>query len=242
MQAVGSLDLLGPSTTRALERADGGRGRRRLRPLGRHERCGRCASPPSACSSHRTRSSRLVDRVSEVSALTHNTGVAIAGASAVAAAVSTGGRGRDVRRCAGRRRPGRPAGCAPRRVRRRLPTSPRASSGPSTSSAAPPPTRRRPGCRLLPGRHRHRDAGVGPGRVRPARARRRTTRGGSASTAANLGGDSDTIAAMAGAVGGALHGTAAIPGGRRRRARRRRRTTSTSPRWSPGCSSCGTRA
>jgi len=89
MEAVGPLDLLWPSTRRAPtalasgeDPADTGRwgdtngAATRVAPVG-------VLVPPQP-------SARLVDRVTEVSALTHNTGVAIASASAVAAAVSTG--------------------------------------------------------------------------------------------------------------------------------------------------------
>ena len=89
MAARGSLDLLGPSTKRALDAiasgtppAEAGKhgdtngAAMRITPVG--------IAVPSADLD------TLVDRVVEASELTHNTGVALAGAAAVAAAVSAG--------------------------------------------------------------------------------------------------------------------------------------------------------
>ena len=88
MRARGSLDLLGPSTRRALadllagaDVEESGRfgdtngAAMRITPVG-------IATPPDLA--------RLVDAVVEASRVTHNTGVALAGAAAVAAAVSAG--------------------------------------------------------------------------------------------------------------------------------------------------------
>jgi ADP-ribosylglycohydrolase len=89
MRATGSLDLLGPSTLRALRLvADGvppeqaGRwgdtngAAMRIAPVG----IGVPSEPLP----------RLVDAVEEASLVTHHTGIAVAGASAIAAAVSSG--------------------------------------------------------------------------------------------------------------------------------------------------------
>jgi ADP-ribosylglycohydrolase len=89
MVAKGSADLLGPSTARALEAV--GRGVP-VDEAGRHGDTNGAAMrvaavgvavPPEPLE-------RLVDRVVEVSRVTHHTRAAIAGASAVAAAVSLG--------------------------------------------------------------------------------------------------------------------------------------------------------
>ncbi|GAB2553518.1 ADP-ribosylglycohydrolase family protein [Kribbella endophytica] len=93
MRARGSLDLLGPSTKRALDALLAGgditqTGRygttngaaMRITPVG-------IATPPDL----------LIDRVIAASAPTHNTGLALAAASAVAAAVSVGVDGATVR-------------------------------------------------------------------------------------------------------------------------------------------------
>ncbi len=95
MQAAGSADLLGPSTRHALSLAAAGTsteltGRTgatngaamRVAPVG-------IAFPPEPLS-------RLVDAVFQTGPLTHNTTVAIAGASAIAAAVSAGVAGASV--------------------------------------------------------------------------------------------------------------------------------------------------
>ena len=89
MRASGSHDLLGPSTIKALALAAEGvspdhTGRwgetngaaMRIAPIG----VGVPGDPPE----------RLVDAVEQASRVTHNTGIAIAGASAIAAAVSSG--------------------------------------------------------------------------------------------------------------------------------------------------------
>jgi ADP-ribosylglycohydrolase len=93
-------DQLGPSTRRALEalgagldpdgvsrRGDTNGAAMRISPVG-------IAVPPEPLD-------RLVDRVEEACRLTHNTGIAIAGAAAVAAAVSTGVAGGTVREALG---------------------------------------------------------------------------------------------------------------------------------------------
>jgi ADP-ribosylglycohydrolase len=89
MEAKGSLDLLGPSTKAAVEKilrgvpvSEAGSGgttngaAMRVAPVG-------IATPPGTVR-------RLVDAVVGASSVTHNTGLGIAGASAVAAAVSAG--------------------------------------------------------------------------------------------------------------------------------------------------------
>src|SRR4249920_1116157 len=79
MRARGSLDLLGPSTRRALAAAGAGTtsgAAMRITPVG--------VATPSGDPG------LLVDRVVAASRVTHNTGIALAGAAAVAAAVSAG--------------------------------------------------------------------------------------------------------------------------------------------------------
>ncbi len=212
MRAAGSLDLLGPSTRRALHTlgtdADSdidssGPGRwgdtngasMRIAPIG-------VAVPAQPLD-------RLVDRVAEVSALTHDTGVAIAGAAAVAAAVSTaveGGTLDDALDSAvlaarqGARRGAYIAGAdVATRIVWAVDVVRQASShaaaldavsyligtGLATQESVPAAFAL---LALLPG---------DPWEVCLA--------------AAGLGGDSDTVAAMAGAVAGALHGTAGFP-------------------------------
>lgn len=100
MRAEGSLDLLGPSTRRALAAVARGvppdeTGRwgdtngaaMRIAPIG----VGVRPRPLDA----------LVDAVEQACRVTHHTGVAIAGAAAIAAAVSSGVEGRTLRESLG---------------------------------------------------------------------------------------------------------------------------------------------
>ncbi len=155
------------------------------------------------------RLSVLVDRVQQASLVTHNTSVALAGAAAVAAAVSAGIDGADRRgrdRHGHRRRPARRRSAATGRPGR---TSPPASTGPASLVAGPG---RRQAAELiytLVGTSLATQESV-PAAFAvlsavpddPWRA---------CLLAASLGGDCDTIAAMAGAIGGACHGLAAFP-------------------------------
>jgi ADP-ribosylglycohydrolase len=89
MRARGSLDLLGPSTKLAVERVLAGAP---LRDVGRQGTTNGAAMriAPVGIAVPATDLHTLVNRVVEASELTHNTGVALAGAAAVAAAVSAG--------------------------------------------------------------------------------------------------------------------------------------------------------
>ena len=89
MAARGSLDLLGPSTRRAIDAVLAGTPPEEAGvPATRTGR--RCGSPRSASRSPPDDLTALVDAVQEASLVTHNTSVALAGAAAVAAAVSAG--------------------------------------------------------------------------------------------------------------------------------------------------------
>jgi ADP-ribosylglycohydrolase len=207
MAARGSLDLLGPSTKRALLAVQAGvppteTGRygdtngaaMRIAPVG----IAAVADPLPA----------LVDRVQQVSLVTHNTSVALAGAAAVAAAVSAGIDGASV-----------PAATGMAIAAARL----GAERGHWTAGADVA-ARIDWAAGLV--------AGAGP---RQAADLIYTLVGTSLATqesvpaafavlsavpddpwracllAASVGGDCDTIAAMAGAIGGACHGLAAFP-------------------------------
>jgi ADP-ribosylglycohydrolase len=95
MEAVGSLDLLGPSTKRALVALNSGVP---VDEAGRWGDTNGAAMRIAAVGIVTTTEplSALIDRVEDVSKLTHNTGVAIAGAAAVAAAISAGIDGADI--------------------------------------------------------------------------------------------------------------------------------------------------
>ncbi|MBN9150984.1 MAG: ADP-ribosylglycohydrolase family protein [Micrococcales bacterium] len=96
MRERGSLDLLGPSTKAALDAVIRGES---LETAGRYGATNGAAMriAPVGISIGATNLAALVDRVVEASFVTHNTGVAIAGASAVAAAISAGIDGASVR-------------------------------------------------------------------------------------------------------------------------------------------------
>ena len=109
MAARGSLALLGPSTKRAVaairagippEEA-GARGATngaamRIAPVGIAVNVDLPGPPASRRQAARPALAALVDRVEEASRVTHNTGLALAGAAAVAASVSAGVSGADV--------------------------------------------------------------------------------------------------------------------------------------------------
>ena len=207
MAARGSLDLLGPSTKRALlavlagvpptetgRYGDTNGAAMRIAPVG----IATAADPLPV----------LVDRVQQASLVTHNTSVALAGAAAVAAAVSAGIDGADV-----------PAATGMAIAAARL----GAERGHWTAGADVA-ARIDWAAGLV--------AGAGP---RQAAELIYTLVGTSLATqesvpaafavlsavpddpwracllAASVGGDCDTIAAMAGAIGGACHGLAAFP-------------------------------
>jgi ADP-ribosylglycohydrolase len=207
MRAKGSLDLLGPSTKRAVAAVTAGvaveeAGRfgstngaaMRVTPVG-------LLMPPTDLVA-------LVDRVVEVSRVTHHTGVALAGAAAVAAAVSAGIEGSTVAQAsvaaveAARIGAERGHWVAGADVARRIgwaislvdPARPEQSLediyqlvGTSLATQESVP------------------AAFGVLAVFPDDPWRAMT------AAASLGGDTDTVAAMVGAVAGACCGMSALP-------------------------------
>ena len=211
MRARGSLDLLGPSTKRAIaalldgeDVSEAGRfgvtngAAMRITPVG-------VATPGSDVDV-------LVDRVVEASLVTHNTGVALAAAAAVAAAVSAGIDGADVSDATGF------AVTAAQRAARRG----------HWVAAADVAARIRWATGLVAGLSLEAAASVVYSLVGTSLAAQESVPAAFAvlaacpgdpwlacRLAASLGGDCDTIAAMAGAVGGACHGAAAFPRGAR---------------------------
>jgi ADP-ribosylglycohydrolase len=210
MAARGSLELLGPSTKRAIaavlsgvpaEQAgasgDTNGAAMRIAPVG-------IAVPLDLPA--------LVDRVVTVSYVTHNTGVALAGAAAVAAAVSAGVSGASVAEAttiaaaAARLAAGRGHWVAGADVAARIEWA----------------------VDLVAGRDRAEAAGLIYTLVGTSLATQESVPAAFAVLAAmpedpwpacllaaSLGGDCDTIAAMAGAVAGACHGLGAFPAGAR---------------------------
>ena len=199
MADTGSLDLLGPSTRRALERFAAGdiesAGRwgdtngaaMRIAPVG-------IATPPRPLE-------RLLERVAHTSRLTHDTSVAVAGAAAVAAAVSAGVDGAD----------GADALAAGVEAARRG-----ASYAPYVAGAD---VARRiewaVGLDALDDVYELVGTGVATQEAVPAAfaiaARHPQDPWQACLTAAGLGGDTDTIAALAGAIVGSTAGVDRLP-------------------------------
>lgn len=207
MRESGSHDLLGPSTVTALaligegvspdltgRRGDTDGAAMRITPVG--------IAVPGADPG------RLVDAVEDASRVTHHTGIAIAGASAVAAAVSSGIDGHplpeSLRRAAGAARIGMTRGhhAAGADVADRIAWALDLVTGRSPAEAVDLVDR-------LVG------TSVATQEAVPAALALASLFPGStweaARHAASLGGDSDTIAAMAGAVVGAHTGAAPVP-------------------------------
>lgn len=95
MRERGSLDLLGPSTKRAITELLAGTDISETGRFGTTNGAAMRIAPIGIATSYADLP-RLVDHVVEASAATHNTGLALAGASAVAAAVSAGVEGATV--------------------------------------------------------------------------------------------------------------------------------------------------
>jgi ADP-ribosylglycohydrolase len=213
MRAAGSLDLLGPSTTRALEAlargvpaAEAGRhgdtngAAMRIAAVG-------IAVPPEPLG-------RLLDRVEEASRLTHHTSTGIAGAAAVAAAVSAGLDGADAadalrlaahaaQECGGRGADPDPPGTGAGLVANRISVALHLAAGAFTEAEGLGHLHERIGTGVATAESV--PTALGLVRLCPGDPWRATL------LAAGLGGDSDTVAAMAGAVSGALNGLGAFP-------------------------------
>jgi ADP-ribosylglycohydrolase len=212
MRAKGSLDLLGPSTKRAVEAVIEGA------PVDESGRYGTTNGAamrvtPVGIAVGSSDLGGLVDRVEEVSRVSHNTGVAIAAAAAVATAVSAAVDGADPAQAIGlaidaaRRGAERGFWVASADVGARIelaigfadPSDPERSLtriyevvGTSLASQESVP------------------AAFGIVRLYPGDPWEACL------AAASLGGDSDTVAAMAGAISGALYGVDAFPAAARR--------------------------
>jgi ADP-ribosylglycohydrolase len=207
MRAAGSADLLGPSTRNALRLVAEGEPTDRTGRWGDTNGAAMRIAPvgvavPSAPLD------RLVDAVAQASRVTHNTGIAIAGACAVAAAVSSGLDGAalpdslrlavDAARVGGRRGHYTAGADVAARIQWALDLV----SGRDPAAAA----------EIV-----HRLVGVGVATQESVPAALAVASMFPGDTwaacryAASLGGDCDTIAAMAGAVVGAHVGVAAVP-------------------------------
>jgi ADP-ribosylglycohydrolase len=212
MRARGWLSLLGPSTKRALaallagtDIAETGRSgttngaAMRVTPVG-------VATPGDDLG-------RLVDQVVEASRVTHNTGVALAGAAAVAAAVSAGVAGAgvpeatDAAIAAATLAAGRGHWVAAADVAARIRWAAGRTAGLATEAALDT-------VYTLVGTSLASQESVPAAFAILAAAPDDPWL--AVRMAASAGGDTDTIAAMAGAVAGACHGAAAFPAEARR--------------------------
>jgi ADP-ribosylglycohydrolase len=212
MRAKGSLDLLGPSTKRAVEAVIAGESVEESGRFGTTNGAAMRVTPVGIVIGSSDLVA-LVDRVVEASRVSHNTGVAIAGAAAVAAAVSAGIDGAGLEESLGLAAAAAELGAArgywvaaadvASRIRWTAQLADAADVALSltriyelvgTSLASQESVPAAFGIlRLFPGD--------------PWEA---------CLAAASLGGDSDTVAAMVGAVGGALYGVDSFPAAGRR--------------------------
>ena len=223
MAARGSLDLLGPSTKRAVaavlagvppEKA-GASGTTngaamRIAPVGIAVNLDLPGPPASPRRAARPALSALVDQVVAASRVTHNTGIALAGAAAVAAAVSAGVSGAGIGEAtafavdAAGIAAGRGHWAAGRGRRRPHRMGHRAGHGPGPAAAAEL-------IYTLVGTSLATQESVPAAFAVLAAVPADPWQ--ACLLAASLGGDCDTIAAMAGAVAGACHGVEAFPPG-----------------------------
>jgi ADP-ribosylglycohydrolase len=217
MAARGSLDLLGPSTRRALAAVQAGTPPEEAGASGDTNGAAMRIAPVGIAVSVAAADGRigtgesltaLVDRVVEASRVTHNTGLALAGAAAVAAAVSAGIAGATVSEAT------ETAVAAARLAARRghwvagADVAARIEWATGLVAARPPAAAAELIYRLVGTSLATQESVPAAFAVLsavpddPWRA---------CLLAASLGGDCDTIAAMAGAIGGACHGLAAFP-------------------------------
>lgn len=209
MKAKGSFDLLGPSTKAALDAVARGTDPKEAYKYGTTNGAAMRVTPVGiAFSFNADEPDRFLDRVVESCQVTHDTTVGIAGAAAVAAAVSTGIAGGSLNdvfdaaiaaSAAGAQRGHWIAGAS---ISARIGWARELVSGLDEATALD---------RI--------DALIGTSVASqesvPAAFAVLALTGGdpwrSALLAANLGGDSDTIAAIAGAIAGSVSGLAALP-------------------------------
>jgi len=211
MRTRGSLDLLGPSTRRALAAVAAGAG---PDDAGRYGTTNGAAMriTPVGVATPSADPGLLVDRVVAASRLTHNTGIALAGAAAVAAAVSAGIDGATVHEAV-RLAPAAAASAA---------THGHWAAGADVASritwaaglvAGLAPEQAMDVVYRLVGTSLATQESV------PAAFAVATVSPGdpwlACRIAASLGGDSDTIAAMTGAICGACQGVESFPGSAR---------------------------
>ena len=212
MRARGSLDLLGPSTKRAVEAVIQGES---IEESGRFGTTNGAAMriAPVGIAVGSSDLGALVDRVVEASRASHNTGVAIAGASAVAAAVSAGVDGADLDEAIGLAAAAAEIGArrgywvAAADIAARIRWTAELAD-PSDVEGSLTRIYELVGTSLAS--QESVPAAFGILRLFPSDPWEACL------AAASLGGDSDTVAAMVGAIGGAVYGADALPASARR--------------------------
>jgi ADP-ribosylglycohydrolase len=209
MAERGSLDLLGPSTKRAVAAVLAGTPPEEAGAAGDTNGAAMRIAPVGiAVAADPADLSTLVDQVVAASRVTHNTGIALAGAAAVAAAVSAGVSGAGIAEATA-------LGVRAARI---------AASRGHWVAGADVAARIDWATRLVAGRTQAQAAELIYTLVGTSLATQESVPAAFAVLAAepadpwqacllaaSLGGDSDTIAAMAGAITGACHGVTAFP-------------------------------
>jgi ADP-ribosylglycohydrolase len=212
MRARGSLDLLGPSTRQALAALAAGAGVAEAGRAGLTNGAAMRITPVGIATGARD-PGLLEDRVVAASRLTHNTGVALAGAAAVAMAVSAGIDGDPL----------------PVAIARAVAAAASAAGRGHWAAGADVAARISWATGLATGLGRDRLIDAVYRLVGTSLATQESVPAAFAVAAAcpgdpwlacriaaSLGGDSDTIAAMTGAICGACHGAGAFPDAARR--------------------------
>src|SRR5215831_6919189 len=207
MRARGSLDLLGPSTRRALSAVAAGIGIEESGRFGTTNGAAMRITPVGVATASRDHG-LLVDRVVAASQVTHNTGIALAGAAAVATAVSAGIDGAT----------------GPEAVRHAVSAAASAAARGHWAAGADVASRITWAAGLVAGLGRERAMDVVYRLVGTSLATQESVPAAFAVAtvspqdpwlacriAASLGGDSDTIAAMTGAICGACRGVESFP-------------------------------
>jgi ADP-ribosylglycohydrolase len=207
MRARGSLDLLGPSTKRAVEAVLAGEPVDQAGRFGTTNGAAMRVTPAGIVASSDDLPA-LVDLVVEVSMASHNTSVALAGASAIAAAVSRGIDGGDLASAIDSAVDAATEGATRGHWVAAADVASRIRWAVSLATPAEPE-------RGLDAIYRLVGTSLATQESVPAAFGVLATFPDDpwrvVCAAASLGGDSDTIAAMAGAVAGAVHGTSGFP-------------------------------
>ncbi len=208
MAGRGSLDLLGPSTKRAVAAVLAGTPPEEAGATGDTNGAAMRIAPVGILVDLSQSLSTLVDQVVAASSVTHNTGIALAGAAAVAAAVSAGVSGAGIAEAtalgvqAARIAAGRGHWVAGADVAARIEWATRLVAGRTRAQAA----------ELI---YKLVGTSLATQESVPAAfavlAAEPADPWQACLLAASLGGDCDTIAAMAGAIAGACHGVTAFP-------------------------------